>query len=83
MYVYSGSLGDNFPLIDYFEDFVLESGMEIEQETQIEDSMTFNQKCKLAIFLICCVSIVIYIGICLRTIYNIRFYYPSQTRCDQ
>ena len=78
MCIYSGSLGDNLSLIDYFENFVLESGTEIQQETQREDSMTFNQKCKL-----CCISIVIYIGICLKTIYSLEFYYPSQTDYDQ
>ena len=83
MCVYSDSLGDNLSLIDYFENFVLESGMEIQQETQRENSMTFNEKCKLAIFLFVFISIVCYIGICLRTIYSIRFHYPSQTDCDQ
>ena len=56
--------------------------MESEREIQREAPFTFAEKCKLGIFLTICISIVIYIGLCLRAVYTMPFYYP-ETFCDK
>ena len=56
--------------------------MEIEEEIQRETHATFGEKCKLGVFLAVCISTVIYVGFCLRTIFTIPFYYSAQP-CDE
>ena len=57
--------------------------MEPQQGQQEENPLTFSEKCKLVAFVTVVVCIVAYVGICLKTLLSLQFYYPPQTVCDQ
>ena len=57
--------------------------MENQQAQQEESPLTFSEKCKLVTFVTVVVCIVAYVGICLKTLLSLQFYYPPQTVCDQ
>ena len=74
-------LADHILVLDNLENSVL-INVESEQEIQTEASTTFTENCKLGIFLTVCLSIVIYIGLCLRAVYTTPFYYPARS-CEK
>ena len=77
MLFHFAGLADHIFVLDNLENSFLIS-MESEPEIQTEAPTTFTEKCKLGIFLTIYISIVIYIGLCLRAVYTTPFYYPER-----
>ena len=57
--------------------------METQPTQTSEVPLTFSEKCKLVIFLVVTLSIVGYIGICLRVLLTAQYNYPSDTPCEK
>ena len=57
--------------------------METQPTQTSEVPLTFSEKCKLVIFLVVTLSIVGYIGICLRVLLTAQYNYPSDTSCEK
>ena len=57
--------------------------MDIQPTQTTENPISSTEKCKLIIFLIITLSIVAYLGLCVRILFTAQYNYPTTYPCEK